>query len=387
MTTSPISKPLPKIEAIAGFKTLACILILLHHISYSYAHADYSRTFLTVYNIDFYPLLVNGWIGIYMYFGLCGYFVMRSWWNMPRRDYKEYAISRARRFLPLYYFVLLIVLLKIFPDYKMMNPPHLSSILYHVFLVSDFFLPDVMVLFATASGEFKVALLLPFILLFCLRHKNPDRSLFIMMAVLVLAGLGLRLFGYSQYDVIYVYAFNYFMFFTHCMMAFVHALDPVVCGVLVAYLEFLSQKRGKPVISPRQAKFLFWSTIVALLVWLFCGEKLLHVTLYDATLQPILVGIFTGCLLAGVVFGGAPRFFEGGFSKNVARLSYAAYLVHIPLIATSYRILMFVPHAGKSHLVNFLYVLPAYFIIVWIASELLQRFVEEPFVRNLKRYR
>lgn len=381
------NKPLPQVPEIAGLKMFGCILILLHHIVYSYAHIEPSRSFLTFGSIDLYPLIVNGWIGIYIFFAILGYFAMRSWWWHPNRSYKKYAIARIRKILPIYYFVIFILVIGIFPDYVTFLPPSGFSIAYHIFMIPDIMLPDILVLLATTAAEFKIVLILPFIFLFCLRGENPNKRLVWVLISLVLIGLAFRIYGYSKFYPVHIYAFDYFQFFLHTMAAFVYCLDPVIAGIIVGYFEMKSKQRSKAIISKKQAKYIFWGAMLILFIWLFKDEKLLVITFYDGAFQMITVGIICGLLLLGVVFGGAPKFFSNGFSRYVARLSYAAYLTHIPIIASCYRIFSWFPALSGSHTQNFIVVTIVYLFATWLLAELTQRFVEEPFIKNIKHLR
>jgi peptidoglycan/LPS O-acetylase OafA/YrhL len=74
------------------------------------------------------------------------------------------------------------------------------------------------------------------------------------------------------------------------------------------------------------------AALAALVVWLASDEFMARIGWFDATLQPVLIAALCGALTLGaVMMGDAKVPFEPAI-RVAARLSYALYLVHYPLL-------------------------------------------------------
>lgn len=369
-----------KIPGFDGVKALALFLICLRHAAYGFEFYNQKSGFLDFYGVSLYPAFVNGWVGIDLFFVLCGLVIARSWLFNPDQSYKDYVLRRMFRILPLYLLVSVLCVIGFFPFYQTAEGVSLFSKLYHLFLIPDFFIPDIDIVLGSVAAEVKFFLMMPLLLGICFACKKTPRALLIMLAALVIIGFCFRVFSYGQFINVHDYYLDYYMFFLYCRIAFVYCLDPIVLGVGIAYLEHVSRKDERFLMNLSQAKTLFWAGMGALLFWLCIDEHLKNITFYDAAFQPIVTGLIMAMIVCGTVFGGAPQCLSGNLAQHMSRLSYAVYLVHIPLVPLSYIVTryVFMPIGTPlSYFVQFVIFSIFYTLFSWALSEVLQRYVEK----------
>lgn len=381
-----------KSPALDGLVMLGILMLFMRHASYGFFMINVILNnsydpFLTIAGVDFYPLWVNGWVGIDMMFVICGYGVARMW-SGEALAYKKYLVDQAWRFLPLYYLVLLLCYTAI-PFFILPKPTDAWSVFYHLIFMPDVFEPGVNVAFAAVAAEIKFIIFLPFILLLASRGKKSLLVLGVFSALAVIGGFIARRAGFSDFHPTGDMIHDYYSFFLSSRFAFFYCLDPLVMGMAVAVLEkwLRGGKAGRfaGLGSRNIARLSFWLGFSALLAWLASVEQLRVITRFDATWQPLLTAVVMMLMVYGAVMGGAPRWCEGAVARHTAKLAYPIYLIHIPVIQLSFVLVSLgiyplIPKAGLG--MQFWCFCAVYTIVTYTASVLLYYGVEILFSRK-----
>ena len=262
-----------------------------------------------------------------------------------------------------------------FPHFKVPFENDNFTHLYHMLMLSDVFLPSNNVMLGTMAVEFKFLLLAPLIVFYVRRFENPKRALFILATVIFILGLLARGWSFSRLQLAHDhYHMDYFMFFMYCRMAFIYVMEPMLMGVICAFIYQKVQEGACPKPSLNKAKICFYSGFVILLIWAASVDHYDLHTFYDALFQPLVTAAIFAMILWGCIFSGR---FASYFSKRV----FGIYIIHIPLIQFSYN--MAVQAAMSLNLPLTQGVIVILFFILnmvcsWIITEILFQLLEKP---------
>jgi peptidoglycan/LPS O-acetylase OafA/YrhL len=376
---SPSSFP-PAIPAIDALRMLALWMIILRHAAYGFFMLTGSNTFLTIGGLNFYPAFVNGWFWFDMLFVLCGFQAARSWFHAPGQSYKAYALATLGQVAPLYYAAILISLSGLIPYYVPNGPVDGWSLLYHFLFLQDIFLPQINVFLATLVAEVKWALLVPFVLVACLRQKRPGVALAQAGIFFLLVGFCFRAYGFLHYTPYTGISSNIYSFFVSCRLAFVYVAEPVLLGVALAWLAHLHDRGGLTgfwgrMTQVQAARCVLVAAAIACAVAAVSFDYLDHITWFDALFQPWCTSLLMAGLVFGAVFGGLPGLVLRTLS---ARLYLAAFLIHIPLVQLAYFTTL--PYIANPTLLFFAFT-AVLLVATWIAAVGLHHLIEKPTLR------
>jgi peptidoglycan/LPS O-acetylase OafA/YrhL len=278
-------------------------------------------------------LLLNGWIGVDLFFVLSGYLIsshlLRRGLGTGHFDIKRYLAMRALRIVPAYFAVIALILLGAFPAYSI-NPDHLwFRIIYHLLFLQDLLPSNINTVFWSLGVEEKFYLFAPVLVWFTVTRTSLARSCLVILAFFLLSPLLRAIAFASTPDSI-----SYNAFFFEFRSPFYMTLEPLMAGVAIAVVR---HARVLPD-SSRLGAILMAAAFVALVAWLSSGEFMAQIDWFDATLQPVLIAIFCGALTLGaVMMGDAKVPFEPAV-RVTARLSYSLYLVHYPLVPLALKV-------------------------------------------------
>ena len=302
-------------------RTLAIVLVVLRHGQRVFAMGP-ELTFWEAFKI-------NGWAGVDLFFILSGYLVtaglLRTHARKGRIDLRGYAVRRIRRIVPAFVFVMLLVLVGYFPGHEVTSETLWQSVLLHLLFLHNLFDNGINVVFWSLGVEAKFYALIP---LFVWAAVRVRRTSLLVLAGLVALAAGPLLRGAIHAE---VQPQDYLSYLQDLRWPFYACIEPFVLGFMVALLE----QRGWLRLRPDQAARLFVLTLVAVCVYLGRAEFLAEITLWDATMQPLILAVLFGVLVAAaVVMKPIPTRWAAPFRFG-ARVSYALYLVHFPLIPLS----------------------------------------------------
>ena len=319
-----------QIPALDGLRAIAVLLVLLRHTSHV-AFED-AVPLPTVAGVDFGVFMLNGWVGVDLFFVLSGFLITEHILRRQARDpdgwtWRRYLSRRALRIVPAYYAVIALVVLGAFPGYVVATEKLGLRVAYHLLFLQDLLPSNIVVVFWSLGVEEKFYLVAPFIVAAGAARTSLMGRLRWPL-VLVAWGLLLRVVLMLRNPEIATYD----AFFPVFRSPFAVSLDAILVGVAIAFL------RDDPTIaprltSPRGARVVFWGGFVAVLVLLFGHDMMGAIGWWDETLQPLAIALAFGAVTFGLLFGGGPtRPLGGPVLRVIARLSYCLYLVHLPLI-------------------------------------------------------
>ncbi len=228
----PSDKRIPFLD---GLRTLAILLVVNHHVAAAF-DTDYGPTRYTNF-----PLTVNGWMGVDLFFVLSGFFIGSQLWKELARTRTvalgDFMLRRTLRIWPLYFFTYAVVIF---------TTPHFAAAQHYgwtdlVFLVN--YLGHGVVLGGwSLSTEEQFYLLAPVLLL--LFRRRSLRWFRWMLLGVWLTEITVRVAQYVHmaggFRVKNAAAFGhlYYPFHTHS--------DGLIAGLLVANLVVVARLPGAP---------------------------------------------------------------------------------------------------------------------------------------------
>jgi peptidoglycan/LPS O-acetylase OafA/YrhL len=361
-----------------GLRALAILLVLGRHAVHPYY--DAAGPVLPIAGWDAAALLVNGWVGVDLFFVLSGFLIAK---HLLARladpnglAVGPYLVKRALRIVPAYYAVLLLVAAGVVPMYPFPQEVLSLRLGYHALFLQDYLPANIVVAFWSLGVEEKFYLLAPVILAAVAAMRRPERQL-IAVAMIALMGPALRLVT----ALVHPEVEHYELFFRTFRSPFHACIDALMIGVLCA-LIYRHRERLAWARNPRAVSLLLWFGI-ALSGWLLLATPLLgHINGFDKVVQPSLIALAAGVVLCGVVLRGRPiPALRGPLLLVLAKLSYCLYLVHLPLIPGLIWLLdgpLGLALAPPAY--RFAAFLPLFACSSLLAAALLHYLVEKPFL-------
>ncbi len=279
-------------------------------------------------------VMLNGWIGVDLFLVLSGYLIGRILigerdrrsGSGPGGRLRRYLVKRALRILPAYYAVLLVTALGLVPLAAPSQQDLGWRLAYHAAMLQDYLPSDINIAFWSLGVEAKFYLLAPLLVALVLRAESA-RVQAVSLAGLVLLSPAVRSAIFAAAGA----PADYDAFWPVFRSPFHATTEPLILGVGVALLE----ARGLLRLGPRGAKLMLTAALAAVLVWVARYDFTAGITVFDATLQPLLLAmLFAAAVAAAVSMADVPL--RGrAVARAGARLSYGLYLVHYPLLPLS----------------------------------------------------
>jgi peptidoglycan/LPS O-acetylase OafA/YrhL len=323
-------------------------------------------------------LAANGWIGVDLFFVLSGFLIGSHFAGPHARPLSESTVQdfyrrRAFRTLPLYWGVILLCWLS--APWTLAPAFSPLSLLTHMLFLQDYFGSDVMVTLWSLAVEEKFYLAAP-LLLFLLLRAGRNTACVILAVATVLLGWSMLA---SARDVT---PGDYAAFFWAVRAPFHHAALGILAGLLVAVQHGASSQRG----ASRQLLL----ALAALLLALHCVRDWLDVGNWTVVCGVIALSC---CLFALLVRCGLavncrwPAFGAARPLRYIAKLSYALYLVHYPLIEPAIKASQSLTSGHVAPVLSSLLFLAIYGALSWAAAWLLHVALERPFLQLRDRLR
>jgi peptidoglycan/LPS O-acetylase OafA/YrhL len=342
-------------------RALAIALVLVRH---GYRASDATQAAAPAF---LHALGMNGWVGVDLFFVLSGYLIsrhlVRSGLGSGGFVLWRYLAARALRIGPAYVAALALVAASVFPFYAV-DPRHLGArVAYHLLFLQDYLGPNINIVFWSLGVEEKFYLFAPVLVGALLVERTLARRLLIALLV---AALSPAMRALTYYFV--VSPTEYLPFFLTFRSPFHTCLEPFMAGVAIA----IAQEAG--VVKPsRTGRWLLGLALLVLFAWLASHEFIGPIGPFDAVWQPAVIAALCGLVtLAAVRLNGVPMPLAAG-PRVVARLSYALYLMHYPLVPLAMAASRNSPYPiGAFWLV--------YLVAAFAAAALLHWAVEKPFL-------
>lgn len=237
----------------------------------------------------------------------------------------------------------------------------MQSVLAHLLFLQDYTGSTINVAFWSLGVEEKFYLIAPVIVILLARQTRMAHLLAFAALLLLISPLS-RGFTFEAIGD----GIGYNAFFAAMRSPFHMSIEGFVVGIVVAILRL----RGFAV-SPPAALAGLSACAVALVLWLGSHEFLGQITRVDAWLVPTVLALLFGVMVfcAACLPDRALRF-EPFFRVN-ARLSYALYLVHLPLVPLAIAL------SAQQH---FLVFWGSYLILSYALALVIHVSVERPFL-------
>jgi peptidoglycan/LPS O-acetylase OafA/YrhL len=332
--------------------------------------------------------LINGWVGVDLFFVLSGFLITHHICGRYRRqdgriDFRDYLWRRILRIIPAYYAVLLIVAFGLVPYFEIDSRVMGFRIGYHLLFLQDYLPSNILTTFWSLGVEEKFYLLSPLLLALVFRLRRPAHQ---YAAILGLAALPILI--RALIDMASAGEIDYLAFFKIYRSPFHASYEGLAMGMFCALLY---RDRGKlPWAGDRRAAHgLFWLGATIFIGAIGFVPLLDSISFFDKVPLQSLLSVAAGLLLLGIVLKGGPgRLFRSQAALVLSRLAYCLYLVHLALIPMAQVFCDSLPwFAGLSAGGRFLVFLLPYLAISTVAALALHYGVEKPFLLLRERQR
>ncbi len=363
-----------QIAELDGLRGLAIILVVLRHAIRPFW--DPNQPTLPVLGWDTATLMINGWIGVDLFFVLSGFLIASHIMGLNERwqgqwSWRPYLAKRVLRIVPAYYVVVLLAAFGAFPFYEV-SPKFLAlRIEYHLLFLQDYLTANIIVVFWSLGVEEKFYIVAPFVVLGIAKARALGLRT-AGLALLLLVGVALRLWTYLERPEVT----SYEAFFPVFRSPFHMTLDPILFGVLLAFL-FRARHEVRWLTSKPLADCVFWVGFGILALLTTNGAMLDDISWWDKILQPFAIALAFAGMTYGLLFGGGPaRLFRSAILFFFARVSYSLYLVHLALVPVS----LVLTRELADREPEFVLFFPIYVLLSLVVALVLHYAVEKPFL-------
>ncbi len=348
---------------------------------------DLNEPLLPVGPFDFAPMLLNGWIGVDLFFVLSGFLITHQLIPVhslsgPARQEKilKYLKKRFFRIAPAYYLVLTLTCLGLFAGFPDVKGETGFRYLYHLLFLNDYLPSDIVPAFWSLAIEMKFYLLVPLLVLFLLRCDLRKR--FLIGGGLLLGVIGLRVLS-----AIYLYPdiHDYNSYFPVMRNRFHLTLDGLLWGMICAL--FWNDTRLRAVFQKPQISAIFLASGVAVIFALIAPAPIvdIQVSLFDKTLLPAFISAGFAMILLGALGRWGHYTSSGKLAvTKLALLSYSIYLIHMQLVRPAYAVGETLFHPATP-VTQWLATLLPLVVMSVVGAAAIYYAVERPFIRWAKR--
>jgi peptidoglycan/LPS O-acetylase OafA/YrhL len=358
------------IPELDGIRALAIIMVLLYHFGQAYRNL-YGSYFRQVIPEPLVNVFNNGWLGVDLFFVLSGFLIMRHLLKQPeppnRNRLRVFFLKRMLRTFPLYYAIILLIVLGVLPSaFQQLT---VQELMIHVFFLQDYLGTQILVPLWSLATEEKFYLLSPLLAALLMRKTAKTGIIIVLfvMAVLVL----LRTWMMTQDTTPH----HYEAFFWQFRAPFHFAVLGILAGVMVAWLSSRTQHQPHPL--------LVWTSVLTSVVIFTTID-----TLSTSNVQ-VLNGLHLWMTFNFMVWVWAARscsghrwmtWLTGRSLRIIAVLSYALYLVHNTVFPWVYQLhkKWVLSETAWFHALTFFAI---YLAISILISLVLHYLVEKPFLR------
>jgi len=353
-----------------GLRAFAILLVLGRHSLRPFISEDSYQAVVTVGPVDLTPLVLNGWIGVDLFFVLSGFLIGRQAWRGD--GLLRFWFKRVTRILPAYWACLGIVALGL--TMAGAWPKSGGDFVAHVVMLQDYtgsvFVPS----FWSLGAEEKFYLLAP-LLVFVLARTRMTFWQGVGLLALWAVPVAWRMTAVSGLTG----AISYADYFPQYRSPFHLTCESLVLGFAIAWM---SRQTWSSRINRVAREMLFWGGAAGALYWLVPSVVLRTIEAQTIVLAPALIGLCFGALVLAAVSGPGSysRIIGHAMWRPLATGSYTLYLTHmmvLPLAAVLAA--RAIPLAdGASLTARWIVFLPWYLVMTALSAYILHRCVERP---------
>jgi peptidoglycan/LPS O-acetylase OafA/YrhL len=360
-----------------GLRALAILLVLGRHSLRPFISEDAYQPIVATASFDLTPLLLNGWIGVDLFFVLSGFLIGRQAWRGD--SLRRFWFKRVTRILPAYLACLAVIAIGVtIAGAWSASGGHFLA---HLVMLQDYTGSVFVPAFWSLGAEEKFYLLAPLFVVGLARGPSTGSG---QAAVRVWQAGGLlalwlcpviwrAVTASSLTDVV-----TYAAYFPQYRSPFHLTCESLVLGFAIAWLSLQSWSRG---VSRPIREGLFWIGAAGVSYWLVSSLILGHIDARTIVLAPALIGLCFGAMVLAVVLGSGSYSVVLGWGRwrPLATGSYTLYLTHMMVLPMAGVFAAFTPLApGASIAARWLAFVPWYLVLSAASAYLLHRFVERP---------
>jgi len=371
LTFQRTANSIPQLD---GLRAVAILLVLATH-AIKPVMKDHN-VLLMVGSWDLSTPMLNGWIGVDLFFVLSGFLIgshlIRSPISGLDKNLWHYFLQRILRIVPAYYFVLLVTVFGLVPMYEVNQDIIGIRVFYHLLFLQDFLPSNIVASFWSLGVEEKFYIIAPFIVL-SISRLNKLCHRYTVLIILMLLPTIFRYFTLSNYDGELVYE-TFFLFYRS---PFHVSFDALIAGLICAHLYQDSRAGRVKVPAGLPGKMLLIGVISIALHWI-PFVMMDRITAYDKTIQQLVIGISFSFILFGLIDSeGKHTILRSKAGLFLARISYTLYLCHMLFIDWCYA--NYYPEDGGS-LWHFGLYIGVFLLISILVACVLHYMVEKPFL-------
>jgi len=367
------------IPALDGLRALAILLVLFRHVARPFWSPE--DGLLPVGGWDLAVPMMNGWAGVDLFFVLSGFLITHQILGRYRREdgriaYGAYIGRRALRIVPAYYATLLILAAGLIPFYPAPTEDLAMRLGWHLLFLQDYLPQTFAPVFWSLGVEEKFYLLAPLLLWAVLRVERVRLQYFLLGGLILLPAAFRALVLWADPAPI-----DYAEFFLRFRSPFHLSFDGLAMGCLCA-LVYRDRARWAWVAKERLLDILFWAGAGLFVLLLAQGPLLDRIDRFDELALQSLLAVAGGAMLLPLALGRGPvRWFAAPALRILARLAYALYLVHYPIIGCVMGALDTTGwYPALPAALKFLALLPLYLAAAAAAALVLHFAIEKPFL-------
>jgi len=353
-----------------GLRAFAILLVLARHSLRPFISEDAYQPVVVLGPLDLTPLLLNGWVGVDLFFVLSGFLIGRQSWRGD--SVRRFWFKRATRILPAYWTCLAIVAIGVSISGAWATSG--ADLLAHVVMLQDYTGSVFVPAFWSLGAEEKFYLMAP-LLVFALAHRRIQRWQAAALAGLWLVPIAARLIGAAGVTG----AIAYEEYFMRYRSPFHLTCESLVLGFAIAWM---SRQTWWARITRGAREVLFWGGAAGAAAWLVPSVILSAIDAWTIVLAPALIGLCFGAMVLAAVNG------PGSYSAIVGRAlwrplaagSYSLYLTHMMVLpgAAALAAAAFPLADAASPTTRWLAFLPCYAVLTTLSAFILYRYVERP---------
>jgi peptidoglycan/LPS O-acetylase OafA/YrhL len=353
-----------------GLRAFAILLVLGRHSLRPFMSEDVYQSVVSIGAIDATPLVLNGWIGVDLFFVLSGFLIGRQAWrgdNLPRFWFK-----RATRIVPAYWACLGIVAIGL--TIAGAWPRSGVDFLAHLVMLQDYtgsvFVPS----FWSLGAEEKFYLLAPLLVFMLARWRAPLWQAAGLLALWLMPVLW-RLSAAGGLTGVVTYA----EYFPQYRSPFHLTGESLVLGFAIAWMsrQTWSSRVTRPL---REA--LFWGGVAGVVYWSVPAVILRSIDARTIVVAPAVIGLCFGAMVLAAISGSGSYSFVIGrmMWRPLATGSYTLYLTHMMVLPVAAALAArYIPLAeGTALTARWLVFLPWYLVLTLVSAYVLHRYVERP---------
>jgi peptidoglycan/LPS O-acetylase OafA/YrhL len=352
-----------------GLRALAIALVVARHSLRPFISEDDYAAVAVWGGLDLTPLLMNGWVGVDLFFVLSGFLIGRQ--AFRNDGWGRFWFKRVARIVPAYWTCLAVVALGLTATGTWGQAGW--DFAAHLVMVQDYTGSVFVPAFWSLGAEEKFYLLAPFIALAIVRVRPPWLQ---GIAILMLWLLPVVSRALVAGDVAATVAYG--TYFPAYRSPFHLTCESLVLGFGIAWATVHLRAE---VLRPWAREVVFWSGAMALLAWLAQVVLLGRIGWLTIVALPAAVGVGFGAMVLACVSG------RGSYSrclgwhgwKPLALGSFSLYLTHMMVIPPAMELGRILLDGGPASVTaRWLAFLPGYLLLSALAAWALYAVVERP---------